>query len=463
MHRREALKLGAAAAAVHIVPRHVLGGPSHVPPSQKINVALIGAGGRGRQVVQGMMDEEDVRVVAVADPAESFSLENFYYRGVGGREPMRKTIEERYRNEEGFSCAGYVDFRDMLEEQPDIDAVVCATPDHLHAYVTSVCLAAGKHVYCEKPLTHNIWEARAIAQLAKASGLATQMGNQGHSTDGIRETCELIWSGAIGEVHDVKVWVSGHRWNPALSGLPATGAKVPPGLDWDLWLGPREPYDFEPAYFPVAWRDFWAFGNSNIGDFACHDIDAACWALDLREPTTIDFAPAGVCNAQIGPHGCIGYYRFPANDQRGPVDLTWYDGGLRPPRPADWPAGKPFLGRGVLFTGEEGQILCGGAGGAPQLLPEDRFKNFVKPEPSLTRVKNHNRNWLDAIQGGEKPASNFEYGAKLTEIALLGALSLRTGQPITWDAKRMQAPGVKEAESIIKEGYRPGWKLAMDA
>ena len=263
MQRRTLIK-GAAAtiAAFHIVPRHVLGGPNHVAPSERVHLAIVGAGGRGRKVLRGMMAEDDVRVVAVADPAKSFSLQDFYYRDIGGREPTREMVEEHYRKDDpAYKCSTYENFEDMLAEEDDLDAILCATPDHLHAYVSSTCLLAGKHVYCEKPLTHNIWEARTIAALAKKTGLATQMGNQGHSEDGMRDTCELIWAGAIGEVQEVRAWVSGHRWNPTLTDRPQTGAAIPDGLNWDLWLGPRASREFEPAYFPVAWRDFWAFGE----------------------------------------------------------------------------------------------------------------------------------------------------------------------------------------------------------
>ncbi len=439
MYRRHVIKASAMLGLFHIVPRHVLGGPGYVAPSDMLNVALVGAGGRGRQVLKGMLAEPDVRFTAVADPAHSFSTQDFYYKDVGGREPTQALIEGHYgATTPGFRCATYENFEDMLAAEPNLDAVVCATPDHLHAYVSVKCLQAGKHVYCEKPLTHNLWEARNVAAVAAASGLATQMGNQGHSTDGIRQTCEWLWAGAIGTVREVQAWVSGNRWNPTLTGKPPAGA-VPAGLNWDLWQGPREQRPFSPAYFPVAWRDFWAFGNSNIGDFACHDLDAACWALDLKDPSTIEFSPAGPCNADIGPHGCVGYYHFPATDKRPAVRVSWFDGGLQPERPSSWPAGEPLPGRGILFLGDEGILFCGGAGGAPRILPQSRAEEFVAPEPSLRRVASHARDWLDACKGGPAAGSQFEYGAKLTELALLGALSLRSASRIDWDSSALRA------------------------
>lgn len=458
MKRRKFLVNSAAvAAAASIVPRHVLGGPGYVAPSDRVHIAIAGAGGRGRKVLRGMLQEPTVRAIAVADPAKEFSLQNFYYRDVGGREPTQQLIDEHYKQAGSASkCTGYENFEEMLAEEKDVDAVICGAPDHLHAYISAKCLQAGKHVYCEKPLTHNISEARQLAKIARESGLATQMGNQGHSTDGIRATCEWIWAGAIGDIKEVHAWVGGHRWNPELTGLPGSAEGTPAGLNWDLWQGPRDAPDFSTAFFPVAWRDFWAFGNSNIGDFGCHDLDAACWALNLQNPTAIEFHPTQPCNADIGPHGCVGYYDFAANDRHNGVRVTWYDGGLKPGRPKDWPADRPLPGRGTLFVGTEGKLFCPGAGGAPELLGN-------RPAPvvdkSLERVESHAQDWLRAIKGERPAGSNFEYGSQLTELALLGALSLRTGKRIDWNGQAMKANNLPEADKIIHESRRSGWEI----
>jgi predicted dehydrogenase len=210
----------------------------------------------------------------------------------------------------------------------------------------------------------------------------------------------------------------------------------------------------------VAWRDFWAFGNSNIGDFGCHDLDAACWALDLRAPARIDFSPAGPCNEEIGPHGCVGYYHFPSNGQRGPVTVTWYDGGLKPDVPQGWPTTEKFPDRGVLFVGSEGTLFCAGAGGRPKFLPSSRAGSLKLPEPSIPRVQSHARDWIEAIQGKRPAGSNFDYGAKLTELALLGALSLRLGKAVEWDATSMTVKNAPEAAAIVRENYRDGWEVA---
>jgi predicted dehydrogenase len=460
--RREFLKAGFAAAGVFtIVPRHVLGGRGFVAPSDKVNIALIGAGGQGRTNMRELFKQSDAQVIAVADPAESFSLERFYYKGVGGRLPVQNEIEKHYATKTpNFQCVDYEDFRVMLEKEKAIDAVLCATPDHLHAYVSTIAMRAGKHVYCEKPLTHNLWEARHVARVAKETGRATQMGNQGHSSDGIRETCEWIWSGALGTVREVHAWVGAGRWNPALTGRPTERVSAPSGLNWDLWLGPRETRPFHSAYFPVAWRDFWAFGSSNLGDFGCHDLDAACWALDLREPLSVEARSAGPKDAEIGPHGSIAYYHFGPRGDRPAVKITWYDGGLAPERPMGLPPSERLPSRGVLFIGDKGALLCGGAGGKPRLLSTSKTDGAKSPEPTLPRSKGHHRDWLDACKGGKPAGSNFEYGARLTEIVLLGVLALRTGHEIHWDAANLKAKGFPGADPFIKERYRKGWEVA---
>ncbi len=457
-NRRRLLQSAAAAAAAYFVPRHVLGGAGHVAPSDKVNIALIGAGGQGRSNVRSLFELPDVQVTAVADPAESFSLEKFYYKGQGGRKPVRDEIERHYASKSpNFKVAEYEDFREMLQVDQDLDAVLCATPDHQHAHVTVLSLQAGKHVFCEKPLTHNIWEARRVARIARESGLATQMGNIGHSRDTIRETVEWIRDGAIGKVSHVHAWVGAGRWNPTLTSKPADSQAAPAGLNWDLWLGPRESRPFHSAYFPVAWRDFWSFGGGNIGDFGCHDLDSACWALNLSAPSSVEFFPVGPTDAEIGPHGCIGRYHFPSRGEQQEVDVTWYDGGLKPARPDAMPADHELPSRGVLFVGERGAILCGGAGGPNTLFPASLDASYQRPQPSIPRSKGHHRDWIDAIKTGHASSANFEYGARLTELALLGVLSLRTRSRIHWDADKMEAINLPQAEPMIREPTRKGY------
>ena len=461
--RRHFIKTAAAAVtAFNVLPRHVLGGPRFVAPSEKVNVALVGAGGRGLQNMRELLKLADVQVMAVADPAERFSLEAYYYKGSGGRHIAVAELEKHYAEKTpNHRVAQFEDFRVMLEKEKSIDAILCATPDHQHAYISILAMRAGKHVYCEKPLTHNIWEAREVARVAKETGLATQMGNQGHSTNGIRDTVEHIRGGTIGTIREVHAWVPAKRWNPALTSKPKEAMDVPAGLNWDLWIGPREPRSFHTAYFPVAWRDFWAFGSTAMGDFGCHDLDAATWALELGAPSRAIAYATGPSDDEIAPHGCTIYYEFPARGALPPLRVTWHDGGARP-APPEAIGRFPLPARGVMFVGEKGVIQCDGAGGAPRIFPESLRSNVTKPAETIRRVAGHHRDWIDACKGGEQSGSHFGYGAQLTEIGLVGLLSLRLKKAVEWDAAAMKVRDEKDqaiAGPIIRGTYRAGWQL----
>ncbi len=290
------------------------------------------------------------------------------------------------------------------------------------------------------------------------------MGNQGHSTDDIRLTCELIRGGAIGNVREVHAWVPATRWNPTLTNVPTTPQPIPSGLDWDLWCGPRTPVEYHSAYAPVAWRDFWKFGCGAMGDFGCHDLDSAVWGLELGLPDTVEMYPAGGSDREMIPFGEIGYFDFPAQSDREPVRITWYSGGLKPPRPDELPDEKQLPSRGVLFVGEKGIITCAGAGGKANVYPVELAESLPTPEPTIARSRGHHRDWIDAIKGGPPASSEFGYGAKLTEITLLGLLALRMGQTVHWDGPAMTATGLDQADEIIRGQYRDGWNLnSLDA
>lgn len=461
--RRKFVKgIALSAAGITVVPRHVLGGKGFVPPSDQVYVAIVGAGGQSMFSVRELLKLEDVRLVSVADPAELWK-HDILYRDDSGRGPVKKFIEEFYSKQPAsHKISEYLDFREMLKKEKALDAVVCATPDNTHAYVSIVSMRAGKHVYCEKPMAHNIWEARKMREVARETGMATQMGNQLHSSDGIRQTVEYLRAGVIGTVRQAHSWVPATRWLPALNGFPEEASPVPPGFDWDLWLGPTAWRPFNSVYSPVKWRDFWEFGCGALGDFGCHDMDSATWAFNLQAPESVEVLPAGNRGSSvIAPYGEIGYYNFSAAGDQQALKLTWYSGGLKPELPDGVPAAFSLASRGAMFIGDKGVIINnGGARNVPEIFPESLAKAVVPPAPSIPRSAGHHREWIDAIKGGPAAMSNFDYASRLTEITLLGVLSLRLGgKKIFWDSRNMKATGLPEADPIIREPVRKGWEM----
>ncbi len=464
LSRRQFLGTTAAAVVgVSLVPRHVLGGAKFVAPSEKINIAIIGCGGQGQSNVRALFQQADAQIIAVADPTEFQDLHAFYYNSNAGRLPVRDEIQKHYAAKiPKYKVADYEDFRVMLEKEKAIDAILCATPDHQHAYVCVTAMRQGKHTYCEKPLTHNVWEARQVAQVAKETGVATQLGNQGHSGDFIRTTCEMIWAGAIGDVREVHAWTNAGRWNKQILGGRPPEESIPKGVNWDLWLGPRETRPYSKAYTPVTWRDFWDFGTAPIGDFFCHNFDPACWALDLREPLSVEASAAGGVDAYIAPVGGLYTYHFGPRGKMPPVKFMWYEGGLMPPRPEGLEEDDQLgaNGNGILFVGDKGMLTCPGWAGRPTLLPGSKDAAYKRPPKTLPRSKGHHRDWLDACKGGTPASGNFEYGAALTEVGLLGLVAIRLRKKMYWDAKAMKATNAPEADQFLKERYRPGWEVA---
>jgi predicted dehydrogenase len=463
--RRFLASASAAATAAAIVPRHVLGGPGFVAPSDKVNVALVGAGGQGLQNTRALFQEPDCQVIALADPSEDWDLSGFYYGGRAGRGPARAEIEKHYAaTTPNHRCAVYEDFRVMLEKEKAIDAVLVATPDHLHAYVSILAMKAGKHVYCEKPLTHGVWEARQVARVAAETGVATQMGNQGRSGEGHRQTAEWIWDGAIGAVREVHAW-SGTAGPPRPYTRPEGTPEAPAGLNWDLWLGPRAARPYHPAYAPCTWRSFWAFGGGTLPDMAIHNLDPAFGALGLDTPETVE-ATATAIDPELCSRGLLVTWRFAADAKRGPLTVHWYDGGLRPPTPPGIDPEDPRqrLGEehnGILFVGERGYITCAGWSGMPRLLPLERNRDYVRPAKTLPRVEGHHADWLQACKGGRPACSYFGYAARLTEFIHLGNVALRARKRIHWDGPAMRATNAPDAERFLRGDYRPGWELPV--
>ena len=399
-------------------------------PNEKLNIAGIGVGGRGASDVNGCASENFVALADVDDRRAA---------GTFNRYPKAK----KYR-----------DFRKMLDEvENQIDAVVIGTPDHTHAPPAAMAMRMGKHCYCEKPLTHSVYETRVLTELARKNKLATQLGTQIHAGSNYRRVVELVQSGVIGPVRQVEVQFSGGRGG---MDRPTDTPPIPEGLDWDLWLGPAPYRPYHPCYVPGNWRNWWDFANGMLGDFGCHYTDLPFWALKLKYPTSVE------AEAPVPPHPETAApvltvrYEFPARGDLPPVTLTWRNGSGNIP-PIIKERNLPNWGAAVLFVGEKGMLLANY--GKWMLLPESQFADFKPPEPTIPASIGHHKEWIVACKTGEPTTCNFDYSGPLTEAILLGDVSYRVGSKLEWDAENLKATNCPEADQLIKREYREGWTL----
>ncbi len=437
INRREALAAGAAVATVTIVPRHVLGGPRFKAPSDKLNIAGVGIGGMGSGDLRACAGENIVALCDVDQRAVARNAQRF---------PKAKQ---------------HSDFRKMLESQKEIDAVVCATPDHNHAVVSMMAMKMGKHVHCQKPLTHSVYEARMMGKTAKETGVATQMGNQGQANENARLIQEYIRSGAIGTVREVH---AGSNRRPPISprgvSRPTAAPPVPSELNWDLWLGPAPARPYHPTYHPFAWRGWWDFGTGVLGDIGCHQLSAVFKALKPGHPTSVEACSS---NNQVGPEianetapkSSITRWRFPAAGDRAAFNITWWDGGLTPPRPEELEPGHSF-GKGdwLLVVGDKGKML------GHRLIPESKARQIGAPPRVLERSPGHYKEWIDACKGGKPAGSNFvDHAAHLAEVVLLGNIAIRTNEHLLWDGDNLRFTNSEKANQLLNPPYREGWSL----
>ena len=442
-----AAKAGVAGAVFHIIPRSALGGAGFKAPSERLNIAGIGVGGKGMDDLMSVASEN---IVAICD------VDDRHAARVYAQWPKAT----RHR-----------DFRKMLETQKDIDAVVIATPDHLHYVASMAAIKLGKHVYCEKPLTHTIAEARSLADAARKANVATQMGNQGNAGEGVRLIQEWIEDGAIGTVREVHCWTNKPEC-PAGIDRPTDTPPVPEGLDWDMWLGPAPWRPYHSAYLPFKWRNWWDFGSSSLGDMGCHVINTPWRSLNLGLPTSIEAHSHGSTD-ETGPLSSIVYYEFPARGKMPPVRLTWYEGGMMPPRPIELEDDRRMGdNEGCMFVGERGKILCCCYGQSPRIIPESKMQSVGRPTRRIPRSPGHYQEWLAACKGGPKAGSNFEHAAVLTEVVQLGNVAIRTGRllekdrgqnghcvRLLWDKEHGKVSNVPEANRYLQMEYRKGWEV----
>jgi len=446
--RRELLP----AAGLTIVPRRVLGGAAYQAPSDTLNLAGVGIGGMGANYLKSL---ESQNIVALCDVDHTYAAATF------ARYPRAKQ---------------YKDFRRMLEKEKSIDGIVIGTPDHSHAVIAMAAIQAGKHVYCAKPLTRTIHEARALAKAAREAGVATQMSVQSCSSDAACSTVEWVQSGVIGKVRQVHVWTNRPIWPQAVA-RPKSQPAAPANLDWDLWVGPAPYRPYHPAYHPWIWRGWFDFGTGAMGDMGCHTLHVIVKALQLGPPRSVSATSSVVIRGyrvrkdgenvarpkpvefpETFPHASIITWSFPARKRLPPVQVTWYDGGLKPPRPPELEAGRSLGRGGILFIGDKGTILSGFTGG-PRLLPESRNARFHPPRKRIPRSIGHYREWIEASKGGPPANCEFGFGSFLTEIALLGNLAVRTGKYLEWDSGEMKITNDAGANWFLQEPYRSGWSL----
>ncbi len=451
MYKKDFTRRAFLAAATTSVTASVLGItrvnaaqviPRKLSPNEKIRVAGIGVGGKGFGDIMSCRRED---VVALCDPDAKRAEEAFY--------KLKKAKH-------------YKDYRLMFEEMAEeIDACTISTPDHTHAPAAYLAMNLGKHVYVQKPLTHTIAEARLLTKTAAEKGVITQMGNQGHCGNGVRKLCEMLWSGAIGDVQEAHIWTNRPIWPQGMTGAPAE-QPVPETLDWDVWLGAGAMRPYNEAYLPFVWRGWWDFGCGAIGDMACHIMDPAFWSLKLYEAESYSVEVVGQegMTPLSPPLKSVIKYEFPARGTMPPVNVFWYDGGNLPQRPESIPAGET-LGdgdNGSLFIGSNGCLTAGEYGGKARLMPDGAMTGYTMPEPTLPRIPREDpyKNWLDCIRSGEQPASNFSYAGPLTEVANMGNVALHAvGKKLEMDVKNLKIVNDADANMLLTKEYRKGWEL----
>ncbi len=432
MNRRQFLGSAAAMAAFTIVPRRVLAGSGQTPPSEKLNIACIGIGGQGASDINDVSSEN---IVALCDVDWGQHTAGTFNRFPNARK--------------------YKDFRKMLDaEDKNIDAVTVSTPDNIHAVAAMAAMKRGKHVYCEKPLCHDVYEVRQLTEAARKYKVVTQMGTQIHGTAEMKFFVEIVQSGVIGKIHKVDLW-SGKNWGGGVR--PTDTPAVPETLDWDLWLGPAPYRPYHPCYVPGNWRRWLDFGTGTLGDMGCHIIDPAWWALGIDYPTSISAQP-GPFSKETYPQKTIITWEFAAKGDRPALTVNWYDGENQPPRPPELEPSRKLPDQGGVYYGEKGVIVYPHCG-VPRLIPETAMKGFKKPAEVFDRSVNHYQDWIRGCKGGPKPLSNFDYAGPLTEAILLGNVAAFVGQKIEWDGPNMKATNIPDGDKFLRRTYRRGWSL----
>lgn len=490
--RRRFLEQGATSAGVTLVARHVLGGPRHVPPSDRINVAYIGAGTQGLRQLMPALQRNDLRVTAVCDPnrrsedyvewsrfelrdkLRAFLSDPGWARGARacpcGRETGRELVDRHYGSGTGRGCRAYADFRELLESERDLDAVYVMTPDHLHAPIALAAMGKGKHVITHKPLANVLHESRLVVQKARETGAATHM----FCAAGLESTATLTeWleAGAIGPVREVHNWSTRPFWPQGMTSLPSETPPVPDGLDWDLWLGPVPHRPYHPAYTHAVFRGWYDFGTGALGDMGHYSFFQLFRMLKLDRPASVEASRSQYWRIDellwkrqpstlAYPRASTIHWEFPARQGLPALTLHWYDGGLRPPLPRELEEdGEPMPEEGLLLVGDAGKILAEFNGRQPRLVPKARMQAFRPPPEALPRPLDELEQWVRGCRGQGPSDASFERVAAISETILLGTIALRVDKKLYWDAASGRFRNAPEADALLRRSYRPGWEL----
>ncbi len=509
MNRRKFLETGAAsAAAFTIVPRHVLGGPNYVPPSDKITLAYIGCGTQGFREMVGLLASPDVQVVSVCDPNKDsmdyvdWSKEEIlrlirrtmnkpsWREGVqgipGGRDVAKEMVEAYYANNRSAEtykgCTAYADFRELLEKEKDLDAVKIMTPDHLHATIAIAAMKKGKHVAVHKPLANRLAEARMVIETARKTKVATHFlpANDGAM---IRVLADWIKAGAIGNLREIHNWSSRPFW-PQYAIVPTDMPPVPAGFDWDLWLGPVPARPYHPNYTHAVFRGWYDFGGGSIADMGHYSLWSVFTVFNLDSPVSVESTMTHACsivdqvsrtikNDYSFPLACSMRFKFAAKGDRPPIELFWYDGGMLPRIPEELEEDNAgFAPEGMMLVGDRGKILAGFYGSSPKLIPERKNREFLADHGSLAPAEparterrrggpsERDQAWIEAFKTAKSTYGDFLLGGPISDMVNLGAISLRLGaRKLLFDSANMKITNVPEANAYLTREYRKGWEL----
>ncbi len=467
--RKFAKGTAAAAFGFQVVPSCVFGA------NERIHLGGIGTGGKGAVDISGSAGA-GFDVIALCDVVDASKAR------LTGRQATISATRAKYPK-----AKFYADWREMLEREPDIDAVTVSTPDHVHAAASITAMKKGIHVYCQKPLTHDIWEARTMSRVAKETGVKTQMGNQAHAHDNLRRMVELVRAGIIGDVREVHTWTNRPIWPHAMPRYPQK-EPVPDHIDWDLWVGPAPFHDYSSKIVPFNWRGYWDYGTGALGDMACHNMDMPFWSLSLGSPSRVEAVSSAPTEVSPPIWSTISY-EFPARGKKPPVKYTWYDGykdavfdekkwalvskdnAAKKPAQPNLPAADILEGQdpnegsgyGSVMVGARGKLFYRRAGSNWFVKPSSKLDGFDFPRPTLERARDNDpyKEFFDAIKNDRETLGNFDYSGPFTEAVLLGNLAVKLGKRIEWDGPNMKAVNAPEADVLIKRPYREGWELEV--